>query len=124
MHKEMTSSNSRAGSDLEATMQRVSLLISLVGLGLMVAGFIDMLIVGASLSVPGRSVLALPKLAHPSQVPISLAVMSAGIVLLALLPALRVLLALGLYLRRHNILNALVALIVFMELLLSMRAGG
>lgn len=124
MHKETISSNNQTSSDLEIAMQWVSLVISMVGLGLMVAGFIDMLIVGASFSVPGGSVLALPRLTHPSQVPVSLAVMSAGIVLLALLPALRVLLALWLYLRRHNILNALVALIVFLELLLSMRAGG
>jgi hypothetical protein len=124
VHKETESTDRRPAGDLEATMQGVSLLVSLVGLGLMVAGFIDMLVVGASLSVPGRSVLALPKLVHPGQVPVSLTAMSAGIVLLALLPALRVLLALGLYLRRHNTLNALVALIVFLELLLSMRAGG
>jgi hypothetical protein len=105
-------------------MRRVSLIVSLIGLGLMLAGFLDMLISGASLSIPGGSVLPLPRFAHPSQVPMSLAAMSAGIVLLALLPSLRVLLALWLYLRRHSILNSLVALIVFVELLLSMRAGN
>ncbi len=120
----MTFTTSETTDDLEATMQRISLIVSLVGLGLMLAGFVDMLIIGASFSIPGGSVLPLPRLTHPSQVPISLAAMSAGIVLLALLPSLRVLLALWLYLRRHNILNTLVALIVFVELLLSMRAGG
>lgn len=105
-------------------MQRLSLIVSLVGLGLMLAGFLDMLILGTSSSIPGGSVLPLPRFTHPSQVPIGLAAMSAGIVLLALLPSLRVLLAMWLYLRRHSILNTLVALIVFVELLLSMRAGS
>ena len=105
-------------------MQRVSLIVSLIGLGLMIAGFVDMLVIGASHPIPGGSVLPLLKLSHVSQVPVSLAAMSEGIVLLALLPALRVFLALWLYLRRHSMLNALVALVVFLELLLSMRAGG
>ncbi len=124
MQEETTPTKRKAPKDLEATMQRVSLIVSVVGLGLMLAGFVDMLIIGAAFSVPGGSVLPLLRLSHPSQVPASLVAMSAGIVLLALLPAIRVLLALWLYLRRHSILNTLVALIVFLELLLSMRAGG
>jgi hypothetical protein len=124
MQEETTFTKRKAPEDLEATMQRVSLIVSVVGLGLMLAGFVDMLIIGASFSVPGGSVLPLLRLSYPSQAPASLVAMSAGIVLLALLPAIRVLLALWLYLRRHSVLNTLVALIVFVELLLSMRAGG
>ena len=124
MQEETTPTKRKAPKDLEATMQRVSLIVSVVGLGLMLAGFVDVLIIGASFSVPGGSVLPLLKLSHPSQAPASLVAMSTGIVLLALLPAIRVLLALWLYLRRHSVLNTLAALIVLMELLLSMRAGG
>jgi hypothetical protein len=124
MQRDVTSTKGEIVDDFEGTMQRVSLIVSLIGLGLMIAGFVDMLVIGASYSIPGGSVLPLPKLSHVSQVPVSLAAMSGGIVLLALLPALRVFLALWLYLRRHSMLNALVALIVFVELLLSMRAGG
>jgi uncharacterized membrane protein len=124
MRVEMTSTTNETRDDLEATMQRLSLIVSLVGLGLMLAGFLDMLILGTSSSIPGVSVLPLPRFTHPSQVPTGLAAMSAGIVLLALLPSLRVLLAMWLYLRRHSLLNTLVALIVFVELLISMGTGG
>jgi uncharacterized membrane protein len=124
MQEETPSTKRKAPEDLEATTQRVSLSVSVVGLGLMLAGLVDMLIVGASFPLAGGSVLPLLKLLNPSQVPTSLVAMSTGIVLLALLPAIRVLLALWLYLRRHSILNTLVALIVLMELLLSMRVGG
>ena len=50
--------------------------------------------------------------------------MSAGIVLLALLPTARVLLALALYARQRSVLDALAGLVVLLELLTSMRAGG
>jgi uncharacterized membrane protein len=50
--------------------------------------------------------------------------MSAGIVVLALLPMLRVLLALSIYLRNRQVLNVVVALLVFVELLMSVRTGG
>jgi uncharacterized membrane protein len=124
MRVEMTSTTNKPTDDLEATMQRLSLIVSLVGLGLMLAGFLDMLILGTSSSIPGGSVLPLPRFTHPSQAPTGLAAMSGGIVLLALLPSLRVLLAMWLYLRRHSLLNTLVALIVFVELLISMGTGG
>jgi uncharacterized membrane protein len=124
MPEETTSSKIKALGDLEATMQKVSLAVSLISLGLMVAGFADMVTNGASFSVPGNSVPPLSMFMRLSQVPASLAAMSAGIVLLALLPTARVLLALSLYFRRRDVLDGLVALIVFLELLLSMRAGG
>jgi uncharacterized membrane protein len=117
-------SQAEAPDGLEERMQKVSLGVSLAGVGLMVAGFVDMLINKASSSIPGGSVLPLPMFIHLSQVPVSLVAMSAGIALLALLPALRVLLALWLYLRHRDVLNALAALIVFLELLLSIRVGG
>jgi hypothetical protein len=116
--------NTETCGDLDARMQQVSLIVSLVGLGLMLAGFVDLLLKHVTFAFPGDPVLPLPGFVHVSQVPVSLVAMSGGIVLLALLPAIRVLLALWLYLCRRSILNTLVALIVFVELLLSMRTGG
>ncbi|HRX04609.1 MAG TPA: DUF1634 domain-containing protein, partial [Anaerolineae bacterium] len=56
--------------------------------------------------------------------PRALAAMSGGILMLALLPVLRVLLALGIYARQRVLIDALAALVVLIELLISMRAGG
>lgn len=105
-------------------MQKVSRIVSVIALGLMVVGFVDLLVSGTSVTIPGGSVLSLPTLAHPGQAPISLVAMSTGIILLALLPSVRVLLALRLYLRQRDVVDTLVALVVLLELLLSMRAGG
>jgi uncharacterized membrane protein len=111
-------------SDLEARMQKISLMTSLLGLGLMVFGFVDVLIHGASLSMPGMTTLSPLLVKSGTRIPLGLLTMSAGIVILALLPILRVLLALSLYLRNRQVLNAVAALIVFIELLVSARMGG
>ena len=105
-------------------MQRISLLTSVLGLGLMVFGFVLMLIHGTSLAIPGTTALSLPMIKSATRIPPSLLTMSAGIVILALLPILRVLLALSLYLRNRQVLNIVVASLVFIELLLSVRTGG
>jgi uncharacterized membrane protein len=111
-------------SDLEARMQKISLVISLVGLGLMAFGFADFFMHGASLSIPGVTTLSPLLIKSGTRMSPSLLTMSAGIVVLALLPILRVLLALSLYLRNRQVLNVVVALIVFVELLVSVRTGG
>jgi uncharacterized membrane protein len=111
-------------SNLEAKMQRISLVTSLVGLGLMIFGFVDALLHGASLSIPGVAALSPLLVKSGTEIPLGLATMSAGIVILSLLPILRVLLALSLYLRNRQVLNMLVALVVFIELLVSVRTGG
>jgi uncharacterized membrane protein len=90
----------------------------------MVFGFADMLVHGTSLSIPGITALSPLMFTSGTRIPLSLATMSAGIVVLALLPILRVLLALSLYLRSRQILNVVVALLVFIELLVSVRTGG
>lgn len=106
---------------LETTMQRLSLVVSLGGLSLMVGGFVVKLLSGGIiLPLPGISVLPLATLVHPSPGSVGLDMMSAGIVLLALLPTARVVLALWLYLQRWEVLNILAALTVLLELLLSM----
>ena len=110
--------------DLEATMRKISLVTSLLGLGLMVFGFVDLFVQGASLSIPGMSALSPLLIRSGARISVSLVTMSAGIVILALLPMLRVLLALSIYLRSRQVLNVVVALLVFVELLMSVRTGG
>jgi uncharacterized membrane protein len=111
-------------SDLEARMQKISLVTSLLGLGLMAFGFADFFLHGASLFLPGVTALSVLLIKSGAQISLSLLAMSAGIVILALLPILRVLLALSLYLRNRQALNVVVALLVFIELLVSARTGG
>ena len=124
MDRPKTPTQAKGPDDVENGMKKVSLIVSLVGLSLMVIGFLDMMVNTASLSVPGASVLPLPALIHLSKLPLSLVTMSVGIVLLALLPTVRVALALWYYVRRHDALNIVAALIVVVELLLSIRTGG
>jgi uncharacterized membrane protein len=111
-------------NNLEARMRKISLITSLFSLGLMIFGFVDVLIHGASLSLPGVAALSPLMLKAGRPIPLGLAAMSAGIVLLSLLPILRVLLALSLYVRNRQVMNVIVALVVFVELLASARMGG
>jgi hypothetical protein len=106
---------------LEAKMQKVSLVVSLVGLGLMCLGFVGLLLGHASLLLPGDSVPSLSSLLSLHSVGMSVTAMSLGIVLLGLIPAIRVSLAGWLYVRMRDLLSAFIALIVLLELLLSMR---
>jgi uncharacterized membrane protein len=110
--------------NLEAKMQRLSLATSLIALGLMLSGFVVVIIHGTSLSIPGVVALSPPMIKAEMKIPLGLGLMSAGIVLLSLLPILRILLALSLYFRNRQVLNVMVALIVFIELLVSVRTGG
>jgi hypothetical protein len=103
--------------------QTVSRVISLAGLGLMVAGLLIKVARMASVSIPGGSSLSLVGLLELTHEPLSLDAMSVGILFLALLPAVRVLLASGEFMRRRETLSALAALIVLLELLVSIRAG-
>lgn len=121
--EEPSSYNPELTGDLESRMQKVSLVVSVVGLGLMILGFVAQVITGSALSVPGSSVLSFVMLAHLSKAPLSLAAMSTGIILLALLPMIRVVLALWLYLNGHNLVNMAAALVVTLELLLSIWSG-
>lgn len=110
--------------NIDAKMQKISLGTSLLGLGLMVFGFVDLLVHGAALSIPGMTALS-PQMIHSgAQISPSLLAMTAGIAVLALIPILRVLLALLLYLRNRQVLNVVVALVVFIELIVSIRTGG
>lgn len=106
---------------LEAHMRRVSLWVSAVAIVLMTTGFVAMLVRGEPFS--GPSALPLASLAHPYQAPLDLLATSLGLVLLALLPSARVLLAGVLYIRERRARDALIALIVLLELLFSIVTG-
>jgi uncharacterized membrane protein len=109
---------------LEPMMRNISLATSLLGVGLMIFGFLEWFIQGGSSSMPGVAVLP-PMLIRPATgVSPALRTMGAGIVVLALLPIVRVLLALSLYARNRQVLNVAVALLVFIELLVSLRTGA
>ena len=109
---------------LESKMQKVSLVVSLVSLGLMCFGLTDMIFSGDSLSLPGVAVVALKRLIFLHLSPPGLALASTGVILLGLLPAIRVLLAAWLYVRSRNLFSTMVATVVLLELLLSIRLGS
>ena len=121
---EETATARTEGLELERQMRRVSQVVSAIAVVLMVAGVVGTVLSGAALSLPGGSVMSLHDLLQIPVHPLALAAMSAGILMLALLPMLRVLLALAMYTRQRVLLNALAALVVLIELLISMRAGG
>ena len=112
----------RSPEDLEAVMRRASLWVSLVSLGLMLGGLSWFGARHGLTPLPGGSVTPLAGFIHPEAVPWPLLAMSAGVVLLGLLPGLRVALALGIYLRRRQVLDITASLIVLIELLLSLAA--
>lgn len=123
MKEDFPSSQSEPPKKGSLNAQTVSRVISLAGLGLMVAGLLIKVVQMASISIPGGSTLSLAGLSGLTHAPASLDAMSIGILFLALLPAVRVLLASGEFIRRRETLSALAALIVLLELLVSIRAG-
>ena len=92
--------------------------ISTAGLALMLAGFCGEWMAHGNPALPGPPAVSWSDPALLAASPFLLC-MSAGILLFALLPALRVLLALLDYLGRRDWRNALIALIVLVELALS-----
>ena len=116
--------NNDPSQKLEETMQKVSRVVSLLGLGLMLTGLITYFSSSTNFSLPGESVIPLQNLLQAGGDPLSLLLMSTGIILFALLPLLRVVLALWTYSSKKAWLNMLASLIVFLELLFSMRTGS
>ena len=109
---------------LESRMQKVSLVVSLVSLALMCAGLLDMIFNGDSFSLPGIAVVAMQRLITLQPAPLGLSLVSMGVLLLGLLPAIRVLLAAWLYVRSRDLMGTLVAMVVLLELMLSIRLGS
>lgn len=110
--------------DLEGQMRKVSQIVSAGAVLLMLAGLLGSMLSGSALALPGGPVMPLQQFLQLPIHPLGLAAMSAGIVMLALLPVVRVLLALGIYVRQRVPIDALVALVVLVELLISMGTGG
>ena len=107
-----------------STSQLVSQVVSAAGFSLMIVGFFLLLVREGLASFPGDSAVPLGELTHVSQVPLPLLLVSVGMVLLAFLPAIRVFVKLVSSLRHRNTLTVVAAVVVLLELLLSMRSGG
>jgi hypothetical protein len=114
-------SNQEPLERLETGMRRVSLVVSVLGLGLMSFGLIDMLVGGDAFSLPGADALPLGSLINFPSGPMGLTLVSSGVILLGLLPAIRVIMALLLYFRLKELFSMLIAVIVLLELIFSIR---
>lgn len=110
--------------EVEVAMKGASLAVSLVAVVLMLGGLLWLLSDEGLSFWPGSSVTPLPAFRHPQKVSTPLLAMSAGLVLLGLLPVLRVALALRIYARRRKFTDVVVALIVLLELLASLAGLG
>jgi len=118
-HLAKGSGSSRA-PELEITMQRVSLVVSVIAVLLMTGGFLEFAVAPEdSLALPGAAAVPPGQLLHPTVHTLGIDLMSLGILILAMLPAIRVLLALAIYVRRHAWQNAMAAVSVLFILLLS-----
>ncbi len=109
---------------LEVTMRRVSTVISFVAVLLMGVGFMGTFVFGTLPALPGEAALSPHRLVTFAHTSWGLWAMSAGILLLALLPALRVLLAIILFFYKKDYLDVGTGLIVLLELVVSMHMGG
>lgn len=109
--------------DGSSISQRITQVVSLAGIGLMIAGFGLRLMMHVSSSMPGKATLPIPDLIKVNHEPISLIAMSLGIFVLLLVPSLRVLLAEWRFIRHRNVINILAALLVLLELVFSIRLG-
>lgn len=107
----------------ERRMALLSLLVSLVALGLMLAGFAILMGGGQSYHLPGERALALHDIVHPLRSAAPVDVMSIGIVLLLLLPVIRIMIAVIPFARRRQWFDAAVTAVVFLELLFSILSG-
>jgi len=124
MTEQLLPSKSEPAEGLEARMRKVSLVVSLLGLALMCYGFVETLFSGTPFSLPGHAVLPLKDLLSFPTGSLGLVSMSAGVILLSMLPAIRVVLAIWLYLRTRDLLSTASALVVLLELLASIRLGS
>lgn len=104
----------KPGPDLERTMWRSSLLVTLVAAALMLGGFIFAALSPQHLFSSSQGLQGVNLSGRPQRL------MMAGMILLSLLPGIRVLIALSHYALARRIIEALIAAIVLLELVLSM----
>lgn len=110
----MAAGEHRDPAGMDAMMRRVSRLLSAFGLALMAAGLVLALVQGHAAADPLR--LGLQLRSHR--------LMLLGIGVLAVLPGVRVLVAMSYYTAARRLAEALVALVVVLELVASMVAKG
>ena len=111
----------KSGQVLEIMMRRVTAIVSTVAVVMMAVGFVVTFLFHSIPAMPGTSALPINAVWHFQANDWGLWAMSAGILLLALIPMLRVLLSLWIFVRARHLLDALVAVIILAELLISMR---
>lgn len=104
-------------------MRRSSLAVSVVAVLAMLLGLGVIIATGSLEALAGEPAIPVSSWLHPTGASFGLFATSLGIVLLALLPGLRVLLAAALYAGRRELADAAVALVVLVELLVSMFTG-
>lgn len=108
----------KPATNVEARSKKIALVFSLIALGLMICGFAGS-VANNGFSLPGCPVLPFSALGRLSLSSADMRCMSIGIILLATLPAVRVITALWRYFRAADMLNAVIALVILMELALS-----
>jgi len=109
--------------DLENRIHTISMLVSVVALGMMAIGFVATVIDTRHLILPGTSALPLAQMINTHLILSGLAAMTLGVVLLAVLPAARIFWAIWIYFRARSFLDVLVAIVVLAELFLSASIG-
>jgi hypothetical protein len=104
--------------DMDHTL---SLVAVLVAFGLMASGYLYSVLTMGTGGFPGPAVPLLSTAALQGRQSVGLLLINAGIVILGLLPLARVLLAAEGFMRHRQLLNMLLAMAVFTELLISVR---
>jgi hypothetical protein len=105
-------------------MKRASLVVSLFAFVLMVGGLCWHMAARGLPAWPGDTVIPLTGLFHPRAADPAVLAISAGILLLGFLPAMRVILVLGIYAGRRRWADVVLAGIVVLELAASLIGVG
>jgi heme A synthase len=116
--RQESTSIEKPATSLEARSKKIALAFSLIALGLMVCGFAGSVAYNG-FTLPGCPVLPFSALGRLSLSSAGMRCMSIGIILLATFPTVRVIIALWRYSRSGDMLDTIVALVILMELALS-----
>lgn len=87
-------------------------------IGLMLIGLFDGPGQASQFSIPGPATMSIGQITHSGASQAGLVMMSTGILLFAVLPSLRVLFGINQFIRHHEVINLIAAIIVFIELTL------